>query len=141
MIQPVALQQSPLEEDLRPRQKRHKENRRTVRRRTDGTVERPRNSHPPEPSNLTPRLGRLVGEGDEPARKVWRLRMEATDVAIQPVRLAGALRLWSAARALLALLGLAVLLAVALPAPREWLMRQYAAWSEDLEDQASNVTA
>jgi soluble lytic murein transglycosylase-like protein len=67
--------------------------------------------------------------------------MEATDVAIQPARLAGALRLWSAARTLLALLGLAVVLAVALPAPRELLMRQYAAWSEALEDQASNVTA
>jgi soluble lytic murein transglycosylase-like protein len=141
MIQPVALQQSPLEDDFQPRQARHKQSRRTVRRRTDETVERPRNSQPPNPSNLSPRLGRLIGEGDEPARKVWRLRMEATDVAIQPARLAGALRLWSAARALLALLGLAVILAVALPAPREALLRQYAAWSEALEDQASNITA
>jgi soluble lytic murein transglycosylase-like protein len=67
--------------------------------------------------------------------------MESTDVAIQPVRLAGALRLWSAARALLALLGLTVILAVALPAPREALLRQYANWTEELEDQASNITA
>jgi soluble lytic murein transglycosylase-like protein len=141
MIQPVALQQSPLEDDFQPRQGRHKKSRRTVRRRTDETVGRPRNSQPSKPSNPSPRLGRLIGEGDEPARKVWRLRMEATDVAIQPARLAGALRLWSAARALLALLGLAVILAVAMPAPREALLRQYAAWSEALEDQASNITA
>ena len=67
--------------------------------------------------------------------------MESTDVAIQPAGLAGALRLWSAARALLALLGLAVILAVALPAPREALLRQYAAWTEALEDQAGNITA
>jgi soluble lytic murein transglycosylase-like protein len=67
--------------------------------------------------------------------------MESTDVAIQPAGLAGALRLWSAARALLALLGLAVILAVALPAPREALLRHYAAWTEALEDQASNITA
>ena len=52
--------------------------------------------------------------------------MDSSDVAMQPAGLAGALRLWSAARALLALLGLAVILAVALPAPREALLRQYA---------------
>jgi len=67
--------------------------------------------------------------------------MDSSDVAMQPAGLAGALRLWSAARALLALLGLAVILTVALPAPREALLRQYAAWSEALEDQASNITA
>jgi soluble lytic murein transglycosylase-like protein len=84
---------------------------------------------------------RLVGEGDQPARKIWRLKMETTDTAIRLPGLAGALRLWSAARALLALLGLAVVLAAALPAPREVLLRQLAAWAEAWEDQNGNVTA
>jgi soluble lytic murein transglycosylase-like protein len=63
------------------------------------------------------------------------------DAALRPAGLAGALRLWSAARALLALLGLAMILTVSLPAPREALLRLYASWSEALEDQASNITA
>jgi soluble lytic murein transglycosylase-like protein len=66
--------------------------------------------------------------------------MDSSDVAMQSTGLSGALRLWSAARALLALLGLAVILTVSLPAPREALMRQYASWSEALEDQARNNT-
>jgi soluble lytic murein transglycosylase-like protein len=67
--------------------------------------------------------------------------METTDNAIRLPGLAGALRLWSAARALLALVGLAVVLAAALPAPREALLRQVAAWAEAWEDQSGNVTA
>jgi len=44
--------------------------------------------------------------------------------------LAGALRLLYAARALLALVGLAVILLVLLPAPRDAVLRQIAAWAE-----------
>jgi soluble lytic murein transglycosylase-like protein len=86
---------------------------------------------------------RLVGEGDVPARKIWRLKMiETTETMGLTLRLPGldgALRIWSAARALLALLGLAVVLAAALPAPREALLRQLAAWSEAWDEQASSV--
>jgi len=67
--------------------------------------------------------------------------METTDNAIRLPGLAGALRLWSAARTLLALFGLAVVLAAVLPAPREALLRQLAAWAEAWEDQNGNVTA
>ena len=67
--------------------------------------------------------------------------METTDNAIRLPGLAGALRLWSAARALLALVGLAVVLAAALPAPREALLRQLAAWADAWDDQSGNVTA
>jgi soluble lytic murein transglycosylase-like protein len=86
---------------------------------------------------------RLVGEGDVPARKIWRLKMiESTELIGTTLRLpglTGALRIWSAARALLALLGLAVVLTAALPAPREALLRQMAAWSEDWDEQDSGV--
>ncbi|MFY9315362.1 MAG: lytic transglycosylase domain-containing protein [Burkholderiales bacterium] len=64
--------------------------------------------------------------------------METSEIAIRPPALMGALRLWSAARALLALLGLVVLLAAVLPAAREALLRQFAAWGEAWEDQNSN---
>jgi len=86
---------------------------------------------------------RLVGEGDVPARKIWRLKMiettEMTELNMRLPGLDGALRIWSAARALLALLGLAVLLAAALPVPREALLRQLAAWSEAWEEPAPGV--
>ena len=65
--------------------------------------------------------------------------METTDMALRLPGLAGALRIWSVARALLALLGLAVVLAAALPAPRETLLRQLAAWTEAWEERG-NVT-
>jgi soluble lytic murein transglycosylase-like protein len=84
---------------------------------------------------------RLVGEGGNPALKVWRLKMESSDFALKFPGLNGALRLLSAARALLALIGLAVILAVALPAPREAALRQFAAWAEAWEDQETNVSA
>ena len=67
--------------------------------------------------------------------------METTETAMRLPRLAGAQRLWSAARAMLALLGLAVLVAAALPAAREALLRQSVAWAEAWEDQNVNVTA
>jgi soluble lytic murein transglycosylase-like protein len=88
---------------------------------------------------------RLVGEGDVPARKIWRLKMiESTEMIGFTMRLPGlngALRIWSAARALLALLGLAVVLAAALPAPREALVRQLAAWAESWDEEAASVPA
>lgn len=67
--------------------------------------------------------------------------METTDTAIKIPGLTGALRLWSAARGVFALLGLAVVLAAALPAPREALLRQFLAWAEAWEDQSGNVAA
>jgi soluble lytic murein transglycosylase-like protein len=83
---------------------------------------------------------RLVGEGDQPAQKIWRLKMiESTEMAIRLPGLHGALRIWSAARALLALFGLAVVLAVALPAPREALLRQLAVWSDAWEEQSGSL--
>jgi soluble lytic murein transglycosylase-like protein len=64
--------------------------------------------------------------------------MQTSEIAIRPPALIGALRLWSAARALLALFGLAVLLAAVLPASREALLRQFAAWGEAWEDPSGN---
>jgi soluble lytic murein transglycosylase-like protein len=66
--------------------------------------------------------------------------METTDMAIRLPGLAGALRIWSAARALLALLGLAVVLAAALPVPRETLQRQLAVWTEAWDERNGNIT-
>ena len=67
--------------------------------------------------------------------------MEPTDFAIKLPGLAGAVRLYSAARTLLALVGLAVVLAVGLPAPRDFLLRQVAYWTDAWEVQASGITA
>jgi soluble lytic murein transglycosylase-like protein len=67
--------------------------------------------------------------------------METTDMAIRLPGLHGALRIWSAVRALFALLGLAVAMAAILPGPREAALRQVAAWADAWEDQNSNVTA
>jgi soluble lytic murein transglycosylase-like protein len=50
-------------------------------------------------------------------------------------------RCFSVARALLALVGLAVLLAVGLPGPREALLRQSTALAGEWDGQAGNVTA
>ena len=67
--------------------------------------------------------------------------METTELAMKMPGLAGALRLFSAARALLALVGLAVVLAAVLPAPREALRRELAAWAEAWEGDNGNITA
>ncbi|HET9351191.1 MAG TPA: lytic transglycosylase domain-containing protein [Burkholderiales bacterium] len=64
--------------------------------------------------------------------------MESSEIAIRPTALIGALRLWSAARALLALFGLTVLIVAGLPASRDALLRQLAVWSEAWDAQASN---
>jgi soluble lytic murein transglycosylase-like protein len=65
--------------------------------------------------------------------------IESTQMTLRLPGLNGALRIWSAARALLALLGLAVVLAAALPAHREALLRPLAAWAEAWGEEASIV--
>lgn len=67
--------------------------------------------------------------------------METSENAIRLPGLAGARRLWSLARTGLALLGLTVVLAAVLPAPRDALLGQLAAWAESLEDPIANVSA
>ena len=67
--------------------------------------------------------------------------MDASDVAVKLPGLAGALRLLSAARALLALVGLAVVLTAVLPAPREAVLRQFAAWMEAWSAEKDAVAA
>ncbi len=67
--------------------------------------------------------------------------METTEIAMKMPALAGALRLFSVARSLLALVGLAVLLAAALPQSREALLQQFAAWTEAWEGESGNITA
>jgi len=67
--------------------------------------------------------------------------MGTPDIAMNVPGLAGFLRLVYATRALLALIGLAVLFAIALPAPREILVRELAAWSEALGEQTEAVAA
>jgi len=67
--------------------------------------------------------------------------METAEIAIRPPALAGAMRLWYAARTLLALFGFAALLTAVLPPAREALLRQLAPWGESWEDdQGANVT-
>ncbi|HUN68805.1 MAG TPA: lytic transglycosylase domain-containing protein [Burkholderiales bacterium] len=67
--------------------------------------------------------------------------METSEAAIRLPGLAGAWRMYSAARTLLALVGLAVVLALALPASREVLLPQLAAWAGAWEGEAGNVSA
>ncbi len=66
--------------------------------------------------------------------------MGTTEKAFGLRSLSAALRLWSAARALLALVGLGVLLALALPAPREYLARQWTALPEVWDAAPGNVS-
>ena len=67
--------------------------------------------------------------------------MDTTDIAVKLPGLAGAWRLFSAARTAFALVGLAVVLAVALPAPRDLLLRQLAVWSDAWDAEAGNIAA
>jgi soluble lytic murein transglycosylase-like protein len=67
--------------------------------------------------------------------------MDTTDVAVKLPALAGAWRLFSAARTLFAVVGLAVVLAAGLPAPRDFLLRLLAVWTDAWEAQAGNMTA
>ena len=66
--------------------------------------------------------------------------MDAQEAVTLP-GLAGALRVWSAARAALALVGLATVLAFAHPVPREALLRQAAGIAQYLDGQADNTSA
>ena len=66
--------------------------------------------------------------------------MDTTNVAATLPGFAGAWRLFSAARTLFALVGLAVVLAADLPAPRDYLLRQLAVWTDAWEAQAGNTT-
>ncbi len=66
--------------------------------------------------------------------------METSEAVMKIPALAGALRLFSAARTLLALIGLAVVLAAGLPASREILVPQLGAWSGAREAEAASVT-
>ena len=65
--------------------------------------------------------------------------MGTTDFAVNIPGLAGVLRVLYATRALLALLGFAMILAIALPAPREVLLYQLNAWSDALGEQTETV--
>ena len=67
--------------------------------------------------------------------------MDTTDSAVKLPGLAGAWRLFSAARTAFALVGLAVVLMVALPAPRDLLLRQLAVWRDAWDADAAQVTA
>src|SRR5262245_6782932 len=81
---------------------------------------------PPPPGEL-----RLVRAGTGGGAQVWRLkRMQTTEQAVTLPGLAGALRLFGAARAALALIGLATVLAFAHPVSREALLRQAAGLAE-----------
>jgi soluble lytic murein transglycosylase-like protein len=71
--------------------------------------------------------------------------MESTDMTVRWPAIEGAWRMFSAARTLLALVGLAVVVAAALPASRELLLLQFAAWTGAWngawESDAGNVAA
>ena len=67
--------------------------------------------------------------------------MDTTDIAVKLPGLAGAWRLFSAARTALALVGLAAVLVVALPAPRDLLLRQLAVWTDAWDADVAQVTA
>jgi soluble lytic murein transglycosylase-like protein len=67
--------------------------------------------------------------------------MQTTEQAARLPGLAGALRVLSAARAVLALVGLATLAALAHPLPREVLMRQAAGLALYWDGQADNTSA
>ena len=67
--------------------------------------------------------------------------MDTTNVAVRLPALNGAWRLFSAARSLFALVGLAVVLAVGLPAPRDFLLHQFAVWTDAWDGENGNVTA
>ena len=67
--------------------------------------------------------------------------VETTKSAIRLPGLTGFVRLFSAARAVLAVVGLGVVLAVSLPVPREALLQRLNGWTGAWDGQAGNVTA
>jgi hypothetical protein len=141
MMKSVASQQLPLKSKAQPRRSGTTESSRGVRTRSVQVLPgRPGNNPNPSPLQASARRLRLVGEGGNPAQKIWRLKMETTDIAMKLPALAGALRLFSAARSLLALIGMAAVLAAGLPAPREFLLRQLTVWTDAWDAQAGNMT-
>jgi len=66
--------------------------------------------------------------------------METSNAAAKLPGLEGAMRLLSAARSLLALVGLAVVLAVALPSSREFALQQLAVWAGLWQEEGGNVS-
>jgi hypothetical protein len=84
---------------------------------------------------------RLVRIGTGSAAQVWRLKMQTTDEAARLPGLAGALRVWGAARAALALIGLGTVLACAHPVAREALLRQAAGLAQYWDGQPDNSSA
>src|SRR6185295_7390640 len=101
---------------------------------------RPGNNPTASLSKASLRGLRLVRGGGNPAQKVWRLEMQTSDAAMKLPALAGALRLFCAARTLFALIGLAAVLAAGMPAPRDFLLRQLAVWTDDWDAQAENLS-
>ena len=67
--------------------------------------------------------------------------MDTTNLAARLPAVAGAWRVFSVARTLLALVGLAAVLAVGMPAPRDFLLRQLSVWTESWDAQAENISA
>src|SRR5689334_13268460 len=88
----------------------------------------------PQPGQL-----RLVRAGAGGAGQVWRLKMEASNEAARLPGVTGALKVFSAARAAFALVGIATVAALAHPVPREVLMRQAAGLAQYWDAQAGNV--
>ena len=84
----------------------------------------------------------LVRAGTGGDAQVWRLKkMQTTEEAMTLPGLAGALRLFGAARAALALIGLATVLAFAHPVSREALLRQAAGLAEYWDAQTESTSA
>jgi soluble lytic murein transglycosylase-like protein len=109
------------------------------RRRPNTNSENPGNTLPISRSKPMPGRLRLVGEGSDPAHKVWRLTMASTNSAMRLPVLAGTtLRMVSGG---FAVIGLLVVLAALLPGPREAALRQLSAWGEDLDGEVVNVSA
>src|SRR5262245_4742519 len=103
MIQPVASQQSRPGIKTRQRRQRMTEPPSGERLPQVQTDQKPAGIAPIVPvSKPLPRRLRLVGDGRDPARKIWRLKMiDSTEAAIRLPGLNRALRIWSVARALL----------------------------------------
>ena len=94
MMHPVASQQSPLKPGASSRLKqRHSgttESSRSVRKPSVQVVPgRPGINPNLRSSGASPRRLRLIGEGGNPAQKVWRLKMETTELTMKFPGLAG----------------------------------------------------
>ena len=142
MLRVVASQQSPLKSKLQPRRPGLKRTPRDERQRVAP-------AEPVAPNHLLeteePASGRLrlveEGEGQTPDER--RTVMETTENAIQLPGLGAAWRVFSAARSVLALVGLVVVLLAGLlaasPQPRDWLWQRVSGLASAVwEDQMDN---